>query len=96
MISVGLFDLRRTGMRIDKHLHQADRLLRIGLIQMCLGRLPVISIGPHILHFLSLGAVGEYFCKLFEQVFRLQLVVQIIGAISKFIKDIFKLRLPFE
>ena len=49
---LGLFVPGRSRMRIDKGLEHPDGFDGIGLIELRVGRLPVITISLHIVHFL--------------------------------------------
>src|SRR5437764_903395 len=80
-------------MCINKGLHHSNRFDGIGLIQLRLGRLFVISISPHIVHLFRLGTIGIDFQKGLEQVLRVRIVFLVISAIGIFIIDVLELGL---
>jgi len=92
----GFFGLFSPRMRIDKSLHKTNGLGGIGLIQLHLGRLLIKSIRPHIIHFLSLRAIGEYFYKPLKKILCIRVIPQIISAIREFIIEVFKPLGAFE
>src|SRR5688572_23237045 len=83
-------------MRINKYLHDTDRLDSIGLIEFCFGGLLKKAITAHIIYFFSFGAVGKYFKESLEQVLSIEVVMQVICAIRIFIIYILEQRSGFE